>query len=89
MTISGPEEPFTETGEDNLLVGYTDNYMKVVFEGSEDLIGQLVKVKILKAGYPYNKGLHVVVRVADKQIVFARFRERLFRNDFQNIAFII
>ncbi|MDI5789573.1 hypothetical protein PO124_17450 [Bacillus licheniformis] len=25
-----PEEPFTETGEGNLLVGYTDNYMKVV-----------------------------------------------------------
>ncbi|MPQ24562.1 tRNA (N(6)-L-threonylcarbamoyladenosine(37)-C(2))-methylthiotransferase MtaB [Bacillus paralicheniformis] len=58
-----PEEPFTETGEDNLLVGYTDNYMKVVFEGSEDLIGQLVKVKILKAGYPYNKGQFV--RVAE------------------------
>ncbi|QSV42490.1 tRNA (N(6)-L-threonylcarbamoyladenosine(37)-C(2))-methylthiotransferase MtaB [Bacillus licheniformis] len=54
-----PEEPFTETGEGNLLVGYTDNYMKVVFEGSEDLIGQLVKVKILKAGYPYNKGQFV------------------------------
>ncbi|MEC1024012.1 tRNA (N(6)-L-threonylcarbamoyladenosine(37)-C(2))-methylthiotransferase MtaB [Bacillus paralicheniformis] len=58
-----PEEPFTETGEDNLLVGYTDNYMKVVFEGSKDLIGQLVKVKILKAGYPYNKGQFV--RVAE------------------------
>ncbi|MCY7753244.1 tRNA (N(6)-L-threonylcarbamoyladenosine(37)-C(2))-methylthiotransferase MtaB [Bacillus haynesii] len=58
-----PEEPFTETGEDNLFVGYTDNYMKVVFEGSEDLIGQLVKVKILKAGYPYNKGQFV--RVAE------------------------
>ncbi|MCJ2147644.1 tRNA (N(6)-L-threonylcarbamoyladenosine(37)-C(2))-methylthiotransferase MtaB [Bacillus sp. B19-2] len=58
-----PEEPFTETDEDNLLVGYTDNYMKVVFEGSEDLIGQLVKVKILKAGYPYNKGQFV--RVAE------------------------
>ncbi|MCY9399722.1 tRNA (N(6)-L-threonylcarbamoyladenosine(37)-C(2))-methylthiotransferase MtaB, partial [Bacillus haynesii] len=56
-----PEEPFTETGEDNLFVGYTDNYMKVVFEGSEDLIGQLVKVKILKAGYPYNKGQFVRV----------------------------
>ncbi|MDA1474785.1 tRNA (N(6)-L-threonylcarbamoyladenosine(37)-C(2))-methylthiotransferase MtaB [Bacillus changyiensis] len=51
-----PEEPFTETGEDNLFVGYTDNYMKVVFEGSEDLIGKLVKVKIVKAGYPYNQG---------------------------------
>lgn len=61
-----PEEAFTETGEDNLLVGYTDNYMKVVFEGSEDLIGQLVKVKILKAGYPYNKGQFV--RVAEDDV---------------------
>ncbi|MGG4116581.1 tRNA (N(6)-L-threonylcarbamoyladenosine(37)-C(2))-methylthiotransferase MtaB [Bacillus licheniformis] len=61
-----PEEPFTKTGEGNLLVGYTDNYMKVVFEGSEDLIGQLVKVKILKAGYPYNKGQFV--RVAEDDV---------------------
>ncbi|TWM23457.1 Threonylcarbamoyladenosine tRNA methylthiotransferase MtaB [Bacillus paralicheniformis] len=61
-----PEEPFTETGEDNLFVGYTDNYMKVVFEGSEDLIGQLVKVKILEAGYPYNKGQFV--RVAEDDV---------------------
>lgn len=61
-----PEERFTETGEGNLLVGYTDNYIKVVFEGSEDLIGQLVKVKILKAGYPYNKGQFV--RVAEDDV---------------------
>ncbi|MFT0800111.1 tRNA (N(6)-L-threonylcarbamoyladenosine(37)-C(2))-methylthiotransferase MtaB [Bacillus swezeyi] len=58
-----PEEPFTETGKDNLFVGYTDNYMKVVFEGSEDMIGKLVKVKILKAGYPYNRGQFV--RIAE------------------------
>ncbi|MED1739802.1 tRNA (N(6)-L-threonylcarbamoyladenosine(37)-C(2))-methylthiotransferase MtaB [Bacillus swezeyi] len=58
-----PEEPFTETGEENLFVGYTDNYMKVVFEGSEDMISKLVKVKILKAGYPYNRGQFV--RIAE------------------------
>lgn len=61
-----PEERFTETGEDNLYVGYTDNYMKVVFEGSEDLIGQLVKVKIAEAGYPYNKGQFV--RIVDEDV---------------------
>ncbi|MEC3605954.1 tRNA (N(6)-L-threonylcarbamoyladenosine(37)-C(2))-methylthiotransferase MtaB [Bacillus glycinifermentans] len=61
-----PEERFTETGEDNLYVGYTDNYMKVVFEGSEDLIGQLVKVKIAEAGYPYNKGQFV--RIVDENV---------------------
>ncbi|NPC93367.1 tRNA (N(6)-L-threonylcarbamoyladenosine(37)-C(2))-methylthiotransferase MtaB [Bacillus sp. WMMC1349] len=60
-----PEEPFTETGEDNLFVGYTDNYMKVVFEGSENLIGKLVKVKIVKAGYPYNQGQFLKVSGED------------------------
>ena len=54
------EESFKEKdGEHNLYVGYTDNYMKVVFEGSEDMIGRLVKVKITKAGYPYNEGQFV------------------------------
>ncbi|OLP65532.1 Threonylcarbamoyladenosine tRNA methylthiotransferase MtaB [Bacillus pumilus] len=55
-----PEESFKEKdGEHNLYVGYTDNYMKVVFEGSEEMIGRLVKVKITKAGYPYNEGQFV------------------------------
>ncbi len=56
-----PEEKFTDGEEDNLYVGYTDNYMKVVFKGTEDMIGELVKVKITKAGYPYNKGQFVKV----------------------------
>ncbi|WP_343310719.1 tRNA (N(6)-L-threonylcarbamoyladenosine(37)-C(2))-methylthiotransferase MtaB [Bacillus atrophaeus] len=56
-----PEEAFKETNESNLFVGYTDNYMKVVFKGTEDLIGKLVKVKIEKAGYPYNEGKFVRV----------------------------
>ncbi|MEH2999939.1 tRNA (N(6)-L-threonylcarbamoyladenosine(37)-C(2))-methylthiotransferase MtaB [Bacillus pumilus] len=55
-----PEESFKEQeGKHNLYVGYTDNYMKVVFEGTEDMIGRLVKVKIMKAGYPYNEGQFV------------------------------
>ncbi|ALC81675.1 MULTISPECIES: tRNA (N(6)-L-threonylcarbamoyladenosine(37)-C(2))-methylthiotransferase MtaB [Bacillus] len=54
-----PEERFKESETENLYVGYTDNYMKVVFEGNENLIGELVKVKILKAGYPYNQGQFV------------------------------
>ncbi|MFS0655255.1 tRNA (N(6)-L-threonylcarbamoyladenosine(37)-C(2))-methylthiotransferase MtaB [Bacillus sp. 179-C3.3 HS] len=59
-----PEESFKEKdGEHNLYVGYTDNYMKVVFEGTEDMIGRLVKVKITKAGYPYNEGQYV--RISD------------------------
>ena len=56
-----PEEQFAEGGQENLYVGYSDNYLKVVFSGSEDMIGELVKVKITKAGYPYNEGQFVKV----------------------------
>jgi threonylcarbamoyladenosine tRNA methylthiotransferase MtaB len=54
-----PEERFKESDAENLYIGYTDNYMKVVFEGNDNLIGELVKVKIRKAGYPYNEGQFV------------------------------
>ncbi|OCA91159.1 tRNA (N(6)-L-threonylcarbamoyladenosine(37)-C(2))-methylthiotransferase MtaB [Bacillus sp. FJAT-27225] len=56
-----PEEEFKETDGSGLFVGYTDNYLKVVFPGSEDMIGNIVKVKITKAGYPYNEGQFVRV----------------------------
>jgi threonylcarbamoyladenosine tRNA methylthiotransferase MtaB len=54
-----PEEEFKDEQGKNLFVGYTPNYLKVVFEGNEDMIGKLVKVKITEAGYPYNKGIFV------------------------------
>ncbi len=57
-----PEEQFTEgTDRTDLYVGYTDNYLKVVFPGKEDMIGQIVQVKVTKAGYPYNEGEFVSV----------------------------
>ncbi|MFC5557665.1 tRNA (N(6)-L-threonylcarbamoyladenosine(37)-C(2))-methylthiotransferase MtaB [Ureibacillus thermophilus] len=59
-----PEEHVKEIGP-NMLAGYTDNYLRVVFEGSSDLIGKLVKVKITKAGYPYNEGQFV--RILEEQ----------------------
>ncbi|WP_155591654.1 tRNA (N(6)-L-threonylcarbamoyladenosine(37)-C(2))-methylthiotransferase MtaB [Lysinibacillus cavernae] len=57
-----PEE-FVQDGseEEGLLTGYTDNYLKIVFEGPESLIGQLVKVKITQAGYPHSQGQFVRV----------------------------
>ncbi|OMP67632.1 tRNA (N(6)-L-threonylcarbamoyladenosine(37)-C(2))-methylthiotransferase MtaB [Domibacillus epiphyticus] len=55
-----PEEPFKEGGE-GLYSGYTDNYLKVVFPVTEDMVGKIVKVKITKAGYPYNEGQFVRV----------------------------
>lgn len=62
-----PEE-FVQEGHEGagLLTGYTDNYLKVAFEGPESLIGQLVKVKITKAGYPLSQGQFV--RVLDSVV---------------------
>jgi threonylcarbamoyladenosine tRNA methylthiotransferase MtaB len=56
-----PEEPYKEDPESGLYVGYTDNYLKVKFEATEEMVGKLVKVKITKAGYPYNEGQFVRV----------------------------
>ncbi|MGG5255001.1 tRNA (N(6)-L-threonylcarbamoyladenosine(37)-C(2))-methylthiotransferase MtaB [Neobacillus sp. SM06] len=56
-----PEDRHHEGDQKGLLEGYTDNYLKVVFPGNDDLIGKLVKVKIAKAGYPYNEGQFVKV----------------------------
>ncbi|MDP4169577.1 MAG: tRNA (N(6)-L-threonylcarbamoyladenosine(37)-C(2))-methylthiotransferase MtaB [Bacillota bacterium] len=61
-----PEEEFKDETKSGLYVGYTDNYLKVVFPASEDMIGKIVKVKIIKAGYPYNEGQFV--RVMDEEI---------------------
>ncbi|KAF0818324.1 MULTISPECIES: tRNA (N(6)-L-threonylcarbamoyladenosine(37)-C(2))-methylthiotransferase MtaB [unclassified Cytobacillus] len=61
-----PEESFKESSDSNLFVGYTDNYLKVVFPATEEMVGQIVKVKITKAGYPYNEGQFV--RVLDELI---------------------
>jgi threonylcarbamoyladenosine tRNA methylthiotransferase MtaB len=56
-----PEEVSKDEANSGFLIGYTDNYMKVVFSGTEDMIGKIVKVKITKAGYPYNQGQFVKV----------------------------
>jgi threonylcarbamoyladenosine tRNA methylthiotransferase MtaB len=56
-----PEEVSKDEANSGYLMGYTDNYMKVVFSASEDLIGKIVKLKITKAGYPYNRGQFVKV----------------------------
>jgi threonylcarbamoyladenosine tRNA methylthiotransferase MtaB len=58
-----PEEPFNKDAGTGQWVGYTDNYLKVRFNATPDMEGKLVKVKITKAGYPYNQG--EFVRVLD------------------------
>lgn len=54
-----------EHSEGQTLVGYTDNYLKVHMDGSDELIGKLVRVKITKAGYPFNEA--TFVRVMDDE----------------------
>jgi len=61
-----PEEAYKLDSASNLVEGYTDNYLKVVIPGSEDLIGKLVRVKIMKPGYPYNEGQFV--RILDQVV---------------------
>lgn len=46
---------------DGLLVGHTANYLKVTFDGSPELIGKLVRVKISQAGYPQTEAEFVRV----------------------------
>ncbi|MGC4375979.1 tRNA (N(6)-L-threonylcarbamoyladenosine(37)-C(2))-methylthiotransferase MtaB [Fictibacillus sp. Mic-4] len=56
-----PEEEYKDEPNTGLYVGYTPNYLKVKFPATEDMIGKIVKVKITKAGYPYNEGQFVKV----------------------------
>ena len=62
-----PEEKYTEGQEEDLYVGYTDNYLKVLLPATEEMVGKIVKVKIEKAGYPYNEGSFVRV-LEDKEV---------------------
>ncbi|MFB6803297.1 tRNA (N(6)-L-threonylcarbamoyladenosine(37)-C(2))-methylthiotransferase MtaB [Peribacillus butanolivorans] len=47
--------------ENGLYEGYSDNYMKIVFPATEEMVGDIVKVKITKSGYPYSEGQFVTV----------------------------
>ncbi|HAZ40560.1 MAG TPA: tRNA (N(6)-L-threonylcarbamoyladenosine(37)-C(2))-methylthiotransferase MtaB [Exiguobacterium sp.] len=62
-----PEEFSEEAG--GRIVGYTDNYLRVAIEGDESMIGQLVRVKITKAGYPMNDGQFVRIMQTLKDAV--------------------
>lgn len=56
-----PEERHEGEMATEMVEGYTDNYLKVAIPGDDSLIGKIVKVKITKAGYPYNVGKFVRV----------------------------
>ncbi len=54
-----PEEVDKDDPDGNMHIGYTANYMKVRIPATEDMIGKLVRVRITKAGYPFNEGQFV------------------------------
>ena len=56
-----PEEKYKLDPDSGLYEGYSDNYLKVVFPADESMVGKIVRVKIVKAGYPYNEGQFVRV----------------------------
>lgn len=60
-------EVIPEETKDGKLIGHSDNYLKVEIEGDESLVGELVKVKITKPGYPVSVG--EVVKVLEKPMV--------------------
>ncbi len=60
-----PEEKYKLDLSGDLYEGYTDNYLKVVFPADESMVGKLVRVKITKAGYPYNEAQFV--RIIEEQ----------------------
>ncbi|WP_341278425.1 tRNA (N(6)-L-threonylcarbamoyladenosine(37)-C(2))-methylthiotransferase MtaB [Paenibacillus sp. FSL H8-0537] len=45
-----PERDYKGAPGTGLVMGYSDNYIQVVFNGSEELIGKLCRVKVTEAG---------------------------------------
>ncbi|MFC4778542.1 tRNA (N(6)-L-threonylcarbamoyladenosine(37)-C(2))-methylthiotransferase MtaB [Paenibacillus sp. GCM10023252] len=65
-----PERDYKGAPGSGLIMGYTDNYIQVVFEGSEQFIGQLCRVKITEAGV--NECRADLIRVWDETTVSLR-----------------
>ena len=64
-----PEVKYKQDPESGLYEGYSDNYLKVVFPADDSMIGKVVRVKLTKAGYPYNEGQYVRIIEEQKAIV--------------------
>ncbi|OEF96944.1 tRNA (N(6)-L-threonylcarbamoyladenosine(37)-C(2))-methylthiotransferase MtaB [Vulcanibacillus modesticaldus] len=56
-----PERPFKDGSIDNLFMGYSDNYIQLVFEGNKDIIGKICKVRLDKVGLEYSQGTLISV----------------------------
>ncbi|MBA4493133.1 tRNA (N(6)-L-threonylcarbamoyladenosine(37)-C(2))-methylthiotransferase MtaB [Paenactinomyces guangxiensis] len=58
-----PERPYKEDPQSGLYMGYSDNYLQVIFPANEELVGKVCRVRIDKAGSEYCRG--TFVRVID------------------------
>ncbi|GLX69179.1 tRNA (N(6)-L-threonylcarbamoyladenosine(37)-C(2))-methylthiotransferase MtaB [Paenibacillus glycanilyticus] len=58
-----PERDYKGAPGTGLVMGYSDNYLQIVFEGTEALVGKLCRVKITEAGV--NECRAQLVRVLD------------------------
>lgn len=61
-----PEGAAKGRQESGLIMGYSDNYLQVIFEGSESLIGKVCRVKLTEAGVNECQGM--LVRVMDSNM---------------------
>jgi threonylcarbamoyladenosine tRNA methylthiotransferase MtaB len=51
-----PERTYKGAPDSGLYSGYSDNYVQLVFDGSEEMIGQVCRVKVTEAGVNESKG---------------------------------
>jgi threonylcarbamoyladenosine tRNA methylthiotransferase MtaB len=54
-----PERLYKEDPESGLLMGYSDNYLNLVFPGTTDMIGKVCEVRLDEAGSEYCQGTFV------------------------------
>ncbi|SMO50482.1 tRNA (N(6)-L-threonylcarbamoyladenosine(37)-C(2))-methylthiotransferase MtaB [Melghirimyces algeriensis] len=54
-----PERRWKEDPESGLYVGYSDNYLQVVFPGNEQLVGKVCRVRLDEPGSEYVRGTFV------------------------------
>lgn len=59
-----PERPYKEDPQSGDYMGYSDNYLQVVFPATEDMVGKVCKVKIDRVEQEYVYG--TFVRVVDE-----------------------
>ncbi|PTX64850.1 threonylcarbamoyladenosine tRNA methylthiotransferase MtaB [Melghirimyces profundicolus] len=54
-----PERPYKEDPDSGLYMGYSDNYLQVVFPGNEDLVGKVCRVRLDEPGSKTCRGTFV------------------------------